>query len=41
MLEYIVGNIGNFFVFDGFIKVVKYSDLEGLSFLVYYFYYYG
>ena len=37
----IVGKIGNLFASDGFIKTVKYSDLEGLNFSVYYFYYYG
>lgn len=38
--EHIVGNIGNLFASDGFIKAVKYSDLEGLSFSVYHYYYY-
>jgi hypothetical protein len=37
----IVGKIGNLFASDGYIKAVKYSDLEGLSFSVYHFYYYG
>jgi C-terminal processing protease CtpA/Prc len=37
----IVGKIGNLFASDGFIKAVKYSDLEGLNFSQYYFYYYG
>ena len=37
----IVGKIGNLFASDGFIKTVKYSDLEGFSFSIYHFYYYG
>lgn len=37
----IVGEIGSFFASDGFIKTVKYSDLEGFSFSKYYLYYYG
>lgn len=37
----IVNNIGNLFASDGFIKTVKYSDLEGFNFSRYYFYYYG
>ena len=37
----IVGKIGNLFASDGFIKTVKYSDLEGFNFSTYYFYYYG
>jgi hypothetical protein len=37
----IVGKIGSLFASDGFITTVKYSDLEGLDFSVYYFYYYG
>lgn len=37
----IVDKIGNLFASDGFIKTVKYSDLEGISFAVYHFYYYG
>lgn len=37
----IVNKIGNLFASDGFIKTVKYSDLEGFSFSKYYFYYYG
>lgn len=37
----IVDKIGNLFASDGFIKTVKYSDLEGFSFSKYYFYYYG
>lgn len=37
----IVKKIGSLFASDGFIKTVKYSDLEGFSFSKYYFYYYG
>jgi len=37
----IVGKIGNLFASDGFIKTVKYSDLEGFNFSTYYFLYYG
>lgn len=37
----IVNNIGNLFASDGFIKAVKYSDLEGFNFSKYYFYHYG
>jgi hypothetical protein len=37
----IVRKIGNLFASDGFIKSVKYSDLEGINFSIYYFYYYG
>ena len=37
----IVGEIGNLFASDGFIKTVKYNDLEGFAFSKYYFYYYG
>jgi hypothetical protein len=37
----IVGKIGNLFASDGFIKPVKFSDLEGFNFSKYYFYYYG
>ena len=37
----IVENIGTLFASDGFIKAVKYSDLEGFSFSKYYYYYYG
>lgn len=37
----IVDKIGNLFASDGFIKTVKYRDLEGYNFLRYYFYYYG
>lgn len=37
----IVSKIGNLFASDGFIKPVKYSDLEGFSFSRNYFYYYG
>jgi hypothetical protein len=37
----IVGKIGNLFASDGFIKTVKYSDLEGFNFSLYYFFYYG
>jgi len=37
----IVDNIGNLFASDGYIKAVKYSDLEGFAFSKYHFYYYG
>jgi len=37
----IVAKIGNLFASDGYIKTVKYSDLEGFNFSKYYFYYYG
>jgi hypothetical protein len=37
----IVEKIGNLFASDGFIKTVKYSDLERFKFSVYYFYFYG
>ena len=37
----IVGKIGNLFASDGFIKAVKYSDLEGFNFSTYYYYYFG
>jgi hypothetical protein len=37
----IVGKIGNLFASDGYIKAVKYSDLEGFGLSVYHFYYYG
>ena len=37
----IVDKIGNLFASDGFIKVVKYSDLEGFNFSTYYYYYFG
>jgi hypothetical protein len=37
----IVEKIGNLFASDGFIKTVKYSDLEGFNFSKYYFYFYG
>ena len=37
----IVDKIGNLFASDGFIKIVKYSDLEGFNFTTYYYYYYG
>jgi len=37
----IVNKIGNLFAADGYIKPVKYSDLEGLQFSLSYFYYYG
>lgn len=37
----IVNKIGNLFPSDGFIKTVKYNDLEGFNFSTYYFYYYG
>ena len=37
----IVAKIGSLFASDGFIKKVKYSDLEGIGFAEYYYYYYG
>jgi len=37
----IVNKIGTLFASDGFIKTVKYSDLNGFSFALYYFYYHG
>jgi len=37
----IVEKIGNLFASDGYIKTVKYSDLEGFNFSSYYYYYYG
>ncbi|WP_081804605.1 S41 family peptidase [Dokdonia sp. PRO95] len=37
----IVEKIGNLFASDGFIKTVKYSDLEGFNLSKYYFYFYG
>lgn len=37
----LVGKIGNLFASDGFIKAVKYSDLEGFNFSTYYYYYFG
>lgn len=37
----IVEKIGNLFASDGFIKTVKYSDLKGFKFSMYYYYYYG
>ena len=37
----IVNKIGNLFASDGFIKPVKYNDLEGFNFSKYYFYHYG
>jgi len=37
----IVADIGSLFASDGYIKTVKYSDLEGFSFARYYYYYYG
>lgn len=37
----IVEKIGNLFASDGFIQTVKYNDLEGFKFSIYYFYYYG
>ena len=39
--SHIVAKIGNLFASDGFIKTVKYADLEGFNFSTYYFYYYG
>ena len=37
----LVEKIGNLFASDGYIKAVKYSDLEGFSFARYHYYYYG
>ncbi len=37
----LVNKLGSLFASDGFIKTVKYSDLEGFNFSRYYFYYYG
>ncbi len=37
----IVDKIGSLFASDGYIKTVKYSDLEGFSFSRYYYYYFG
>jgi len=37
----IVDKIGNLFASDGFIKSVKYNELEGFNFSIYYFYHYG
>jgi len=37
----LVDKIGNLFASDGFIKTVKYSDLEGFNFSTYYYYYFG
>ena len=37
----IVKKIGSLFASDGFIKTVKYNDLEGFAFSSYYFYDYG
>ena len=37
----IVGKLGNLFASDGFIELVKYSDLSGFNFSRHYFYYYG
>ena len=39
--EEIVNKIGNLLISDGYIKTVKYSDLEGFNFSVYYFYFHG
>ena len=40
-IENIVGKIGNLFSSDGYVQRVKYSDLRGLQFAVFYYYYYG
>lgn len=37
----IVENIGQLFASDGYIKRVKYSDLDGFAFARYFYYYYG
>jgi hypothetical protein len=37
----IVEKTGKLFASDGYIKTIKYSDLEGFNFSKYYFYYYG
>lgn len=37
----IVDKIGSLLASDGYIKAVKYSDLKGVNFFKYYFYYYG
>ena len=37
----IVDQIGSLFASDGYIKTVKYSDLEGFEFAKYYYYFYG
>jgi hypothetical protein len=37
----IVNKIGNLFASDGYIKPVKFNDLEWFNFSKYYFYYYG
>lgn len=37
----IAEKVGGLFASDGYIKTVKYSDLERFKFSVYYFYYYG
>ncbi|MEM9001217.1 MAG: S41 family peptidase [Bacteroidota bacterium] len=37
----IVNKIGSLFASDGFIKIVKFSDLNCFNFSKYYFYYYG
>lgn len=37
----IAKNLGSLFASDGFIKTVKYNDLEGFKFSRYYYYYYG
>lgn len=39
--EEIVLQTGTLFASDGYIKPVKYSDMEGLSFSRYYYYYFG
>ena len=40
-IETIVDHIGSLFSSDGYIERVKYSDLEGFTFAVFYYYYYG
>ncbi|NRB47218.1 MAG: hypothetical protein HRU41_06055 [Saprospiraceae bacterium] len=37
----LVNTLGSLFASDGYIKTVKYSDLEGFNFSRYYYYYYG
>lgn len=40
-IEDIVSKLGNLFPSDGYIKLVKYSDLRGFEFSRFYYYYYG
>ena len=39
--QQVVSKIGTLFASDGYIKSVKYADMEGFSFSRYYYYYYG